>query len=432
MEACQGDSRELEEHNGPVSRQDGALRARMAVFVCPSHETALDLWRLWSHSHPLSVREFHRRSAGKAADLPASVFPPSTALGSCAATETEARWLLSVSEACDDDGVGFDAMPGESDLMRRLRCVLACSGNFWNAAEVPWEMGDARVHVATLRRPGIASSRALRLHHCAGKMPRGSLLRVSPRLLLCSPELVFVQMAAQLSFGALVALGYELCGCYPSVLRGGRVVRRPLTNPARLRAFCDRVSSVKGVKAARAAARFIMAKSASVMETELAAVLSLSKRRGGLGHTGARLNELVELSPGAARIARCAELSCDILWPDAKVAFEYDSALHVGSVDQMVRDARKRDALAASGVKLWSVTHRQFESILEFEEIAARALRSPSGRRKPMTSDQLARHGVLRHEMAAFHRRRSSGRLLSTSRGDGASRLLRDGGSLES
>ncbi|MEC4176666.1 hypothetical protein VIN30_09435 [Adlercreutzia sp. R7] len=401
----------------------------MAVFVCPSHETALDLWRLWSHSHPLSVREFHRRSASKAADLPASVFASSTALGSCAATETEARRLLSVSEACGDKGAGFGALPGESDLMRRLRCVLVYDGNFWNAAEVPWEMGDVRVHVAALRRPGMASSRALRLHHCAGKMPRGALLKISSRLLLCSPELAFVQMGSQMPFGALVALGYELCGCYPSVLRGGRVVRRPLTNPARLRAFCDRVSSVKGVKAARAAARFIMAKSASVMETELAVVLSLSKRRGGLGYTGARLNELVKLSPGAARIARCAELSCDILWPDAKVAFEYDSALHVGSVDQMVRDARKRDALAANGIKLWSVTHRQFESILEFEEISARALRGPSGPRKPMTSDQLTRHGMLRHEIAVFHRRRSSGRPLSAPRGDRASRLRRRGGS---
>ena len=139
------------------------------------------------------------------------------------------------------------------------------------------------------------------------------------------------------------------------------------------------------------------------METEMAAVTCMPKSRGGLGRDGAKLNEVVSLAPSAARLARRGDLCCDLLWPDLGIAFEYDGAVHVGDRRQMVRDSRKRDALAAEHIDLWTVTSGQYASVLEYQELVAGAFLAAGKRSRALTAKQLRSHLTLRRELRDFH-----------------------------
>lgn len=84
---------------------------------------------------------------------------------------------------------------------------------------------------------GARSTNCIQRHQCQLRFPRNAFLEMVPEVWVSAPELVFVQMASRLEYGALLALGYELCGCYPLGEGSGFQVRGPLTTPERLVAF---------------------------------------------------------------------------------------------------------------------------------------------------------------------------------------------------
>ena len=73
---------------------------------------------------------------------------------------------------------------------------------------------------------------------------------------------------------------------------GGRETRRG-AQPGRLAALAKRAERIKGSKKARSIIPFLCAKSASVKETEMGALLLTPMRRGGLGLPPALANEPV-------------------------------------------------------------------------------------------------------------------------------------------
>lgn len=103
---------------------------------------------------------------------------------------------------------------------------------------------------------GIASrvrtADGLTYHHSSATYPKGSFLKIARGVYVCAPELVFAQMASLLPFGALLSLGYELCGCYP-VEASEYLVRHPLCSPNRLVAFCSHLRGFKGSAPAKTA-----------------------------------------------------------------------------------------------------------------------------------------------------------------------------------
>lgn len=120
-------------------------------------------------------------------------------------------------------------------------------------------------------------------------------------MFVTAPELTFVHLATELSFGQLLALGYELCGNYPLPDRSpAPLVRTALTTPLQLVSFADAFQNTPGVKLARSVARQVLPKSASPMETEVAALAFTSAKRGGLEMERAVLNKPLTLSRRAA------------------------------------------------------------------------------------------------------------------------------------
>ena len=324
-----------------------------------SHTTALAFLRMWSCNHPLALRAFHDLRSRDGGHLPSSHLKGFSALARAADTEAAVRAAI------------------ESAKRPSLKRMLE---ELWDNATV-----ERPLHVLARPKIGRHSTKRVCFHQLAAPLPR-------------------VQLAETLPMGELIALGYEFCGCYPlEANRSGALVRAQLTTPARLSAFVNRVERMKGLRKARIAVQFVCAKSASAKETEMDALLMTPMRWGGLGLPPALANEPVALSEEAARIARGDRVVCDLLWPQARVAAEYDGLAFHGGRHQQARDSRRRDALIADGFDVVTVTSSQIDSVSEFIEIADALSRKTRGRTPVRPVLFLDRHLQLRHELRAFH-----------------------------
>lgn len=233
------------------------------------------------------------------------------------------------------------------------------------------------------------------------KAPAGvkSFARVGEGIYASRAEACFLQMATRLSPVRLVLLGYELCGTYAldaSHPNGFRTREKPLTSVAALRRFAQKAAGMKGSRQALEALRFVADGSASPMESVLAMLLCLSTARGGYGLPLPRLNHLVRMPDGVRKATSRARCFCDLCWPEAKLAVEYESdAFHGGEAD-IARDSKRRAALARAGYAVVTVTRAQVNDARELDEVA-RVLARHLGKRLRITrADWLSRRYELR------------------------------------
>ena len=294
---------------------------------------------------------------------------------------------------------------------------------------------EAPLHVMGPRRPGYAAREGLVYHHCSAPLPRAALVRVGHDMYVASPELVFIQMARQCSYGALLALGFELCGCYPldrsarnateapsapgvpgvpgmpGVLGvpGAAVVRHPLSSPGRLLAFAAQARGIHGVKKAREVARRVLAKSASPRESEMAILVSAPRYRGGFGITDVALNEKITFGASVEKVARRSDVVADLSFRGGELVLEYDGLDAHTTRDALVSDSRRRDAMAARGATVRTVTGSQFDSIFEFQQLIRQAFAEVGKRVSPLSPQELQAHMALRTELRHAHRRLSIG-----------------------
>lgn len=413
-----------------------------------SHSTALRFWRAWSAAAAVPLHAFHDLGAAEAALFPDRFFAASEVLFRAVRTDREIREALrraaapgdpsaaSAAEKAADPAASVApgaAAPRVPPASAVLGAATSCADSLGVAAAtapgVPAadaaSASDAMpatgavavalrtaccsdngsVHVVTTSCGGLRNSTAATRHRLGGALPRGSFLKVAPGVFVCSPELVFVQMAASVPRGALLALGYELCGCYPvGGDRAGALVRRPLTAPRRLSAFAARATGLTGVTAARAAAKRVLAKSGSIMETEVSIVAFSSVAQGGLGLVPPKLNEPVTLSARAKEATGLSRVVCDWLWPEARVAVEYDGRDSHASPQQQARDARKRDALRIDGFDLTVITSSQFHHVTQCTALLLGVGRRVGPRKRKLSAEHVPRHLTLRKQVRAHHR----------------------------
>ncbi len=418
-----------------------------------SHSTALRFWRAWSAAAAVPLHAFHDLGAAEAALFPDRFFAASGVLFRAVRTDREIREALrraaapgdpsaaSAAEKAADPAASVApgaAAPRVPPASAVLGAATSCADSLEIAAAtapgvvapgapaadaasasdaVPatgavavalrtacCSDGDP-VHVVTTSCGGLRNSTAATRHRIGGALPRGSFLKVAPGVFVCSPELVFVQMAASVPRGALLALGYELCGCYPvGGDRAGALVRRPLTAPRRLSAFAARATGLTGVTAARAAAKQVLAKSGSIMETEVSIVAFSSVAQGGLGLVPPKLNEPVMLSARAKEATGLSRVVCDWLWPEARVAVEYDGRDSHASPQQQARDARKRDALRIDGFDLTVITSSQFHHVTQCTALLLGVGCRVGPRKRKLSAEHAPRHLTLRKQVRAHHR----------------------------
>lgn len=243
------------------------------------------------------------------------------------------------------------------------------------------------------------SSDRFRVHASAAKLPSNSIVRVSSGILACSPELALMQSATMLSDIAFIRAGYQLCGTYRLNDDQSLYSVKPLTSPAKLAAFFNKASGLKGAKQSRRLTRFVLANSASSRETMLAMHLSLPYRLGGLGLPAPVLNPTLKLTSFQQRLAGKQHLVPDLYWPASKVGMEYDSdEFHTGS-RKIARDSHRRDVLAHLGIREISVTKLQFDDLVAFNKVAHIAAKAVGHRINPRRDDFAALQFDLRAQL---------------------------------
>ena len=176
--------------------------------------------------------------------------------------------------------------------------------------------------------------------------------------------------------------------------------RPPLTGTKKLEAFLARMPGTRGHQKAARALRYIVDGAASPMEAKLAIFLTLPYKLGGYHFPLPKHNSRIVPGKTAKRSAEKDYYACDLYWPDFSLGVEYDSdRYHTGS-DRIADDSKRRNALAAMGITVITVTRQQIHSVQALEKIA-RVLAGHMGRRLTFANPSFAAaHRELRKLLA--------------------------------
>lgn len=226
--------------------------------------------------------------------------------------------------------------------------------------------GAQTVDVLVRDKSGMRKTDRLHAHLETRTLPGRSLIRMEA-FTICSPELVFLQVAATSDLPETIACGCALCSAYrlDASARGGARIREhgdaPLTSTQRIAHYLELCDGVRGVARARRALRYVVDNSFSPMESGIAMCLSLPLNLGGHALGDVVLNPKLKVRVGTdAHGRRVYETRRpDLLVTRAlptgerrQAAVDFDSvAVHSSRRDHArdaARDAARRNELQSS------------------------------------------------------------------------------------
>ena len=221
----------------------------------------------------------------------------------------------------------------------------------------------------------------LRPHLYSGLLPSRCLVRISDGVFVSSPEFCFLQAAAKLPLVKVIELGFELCGTYAkteyaAVSSDNALVemdpyhREQLTSVRKLSAFIERIEGVAGKIHAFQALRYIVDGSASPRETALVMLLVLPYKLGGYGLPMPELNFPINPNKLGKQYTGKSSFSCDLYWPKAREAVEYNSDEFHSKVKEKADDSLRRNVLTTMGVKVINVDNEQIKNRIQLEGTA--------------------------------------------------------------
>lgn len=270
------------------------------------------------------------------------------------------------------------SLPDEAGLPSQfgdLRSSAASALLRVSAASVagdPLRFFRAPLHVLASDANLRADPKRICRHLWRASLFRADLCNLFDDVVVCGPEVSFVQVATQASIPQLVQFGCELTGTYalqPWTTKGFSE-REPLTTVEELRSLVDRIGRVHGLENARRALRYVVPRSASPMETVLVLALCLPVALGGYGLPAPLLNHRIDVAPWARDASGKLYYVCDLFWPDVLLIVEYDSDMFHTGADRIANDAIRRNALTFMGMTVITVTRRQLLNPVELDRVA--------------------------------------------------------------
>lgn len=260
-----------------------------------------------------------------------------------------------------------------------------------------WGVVGRPIHLLTSNARFRSKARHVQSHIWQGPYPKGSFVRIESGLYTCSPELAFIQLAQCMETVALVEVGFELCGRYLTSNEESQMRQRePLTCVESLRSYAMSNSSIRGAHAALHALQHVADNSASPMETKLAMVLSLPRRKGGYGLPLPLMNHRA--------CARGRTFYLDICWPKARIGGEYDSRQFHSGADRNIHDSQRRNALADEGFTIVTITAPELRNLDAFDGIAVQFAKALGVRIRTSAPDYRLKQHQLWNEL--FNRSR--------------------------
>lgn len=154
----------------------------------------------------------------------------------------------------------------------------------------------------------------------------------------------------------------------PSTRRQGFLLRpEPITSVARIARYIGKCDGMRGVKRARRALRYMVDDAASPMESCLAVRLVLPNVLGGYNLPKMEMNREIVVPDGVGDRPGKSYRVCDLLWPQQRVAVEYDSTAHHVGAARIARDSARRGELKYAGIDVATITAPQFFDFAAFD-----------------------------------------------------------------
>lgn len=184
-----------------------------------------------------------------------------------------------------------------------------------------------------------------KVHSCSLALPPGAVTFRNGKA-VASPELLFLELANELSIHRLILLGLQLCS-HPAGSHSDAV-----TTKQKLISFLQKTKGHRGHRKALLAAKYVENGSASIMESLAYMILTLPNNLGGYGLNGAVFSYKFRLNDEER--ARLSQNRCivDMYYKHAKVAVEYESFTHHSSPAEQGKDAIRSEILRKHGVKV--------------------------------------------------------------------------------
>lgn len=289
--------------------------------------------------------------------------------------------------------VGFDSAlefwRDDSNLGSYEDC-LDSKGNLVYADD--WDLSQAVTTEADVGELGIAlfaerpldllappgtrdTSALLRLRRVGWDLPEHSFVHGRDGVLVASPELLFLELAASYSFVELLKLGMELCGTYAidPYAEDGTSDRRRICSATSIRRFLAKCPRVPGIAMAKDAASHLVDNSHSPLESKVILGLTLPAKKRGLGLWKPKLNDRREATKLQAKTIGEHTYFFDASWrgtlPSGSryaVDCEIDSNAHFRDPQRVRSDGVRRDNVQYMRTLHISITTEDFNDVDRF------------------------------------------------------------------
>lgn len=249
-----------------------------------------------------------------------------------------------------------------------------------------WDYASARTHplVAALPQPldvlvpfgARVETDTACLHASTQKLPPLSTLPLAPHLYTVAPEICLFQLARGARAIDIAQRASRLMSTYRTCTEApsGIAERTQLTSPRKIAHYVRAIQAQSTRSATHSVAfnramEWVSPGAASPREAALQLIFTVHARSGGFGLPKPELNYTVRIPAPLVKWAGKRSYRCDLYWPQAAVAVEYDSDLHTGS-RQIAKDAKRREVLARLGITTITVTRIQMNNVEELRQIA--------------------------------------------------------------
>lgn len=309
-------------------------------------------------------------------------------------SHTSALEALRIAGACSRRSArGFSLCAPMSDDLRRLA-----------DAHLAWL--SFPVHLLVPHAGARTKSGEAICHVLPKGLPVAPFVRIRGGVWAVPPEMLFVQLASVLSLVRLIEVACELCGGYRLANNErGYVKAPPVTSIAKLEEYVGALHGIVGAKQARRALGFAREGSRSPMETTSFLLASLPQRLGGYGTGHPLLNARIDVPPSKRGLVAKSCYYCDLYWPEARLALEYDSdECHTGT-EHIFGDSSRRADLALLGVEVVTLTRLQVMQADEFDKVMALVEKRLGKRGHPAGQEWRRKRAALRRELLDFSRR---------------------------
>lgn len=192
-----------------------------------------------------------------------------------------------------------------------------------------------------------------RVYLCTTPLPNGAVI-LREGGWVASPELVFLQLANELTIQKLILLGLQICSHDPCNPHGA------LSTKDHLIEFLLHTEKHRGHRKALQAVKYIKDGSNSIMESLVYMVVTLPHSLGGFGLKGFELNVEIELTKEAIEILDRNCCFADLFYRAVNLILEYDSKEHHSDEIEQCEDLIRTQTLESIGYKVMHLTTNQF------------------------------------------------------------------------